>query len=110
MRKYRKHRDVVIEKLKNDVEYRNMYMQLALEEYQEESNMQSLLLSLRYVAEALGGVPELSKKTNIAKTSLYKVLSENGNPKLDTVNTILNGLGYKIQVVPVEHAIYSHTS
>ena len=102
MRKYRKHRDVVIDRLREDVEYRNIYMQLSIEEYQEDKNMKALLLSLRYMAEALGGVPELSRKTNIGKTSLYKVLSEDGNPQLDTVYTILNGLGYKMQVVPVD--------
>lgn len=107
MRKYRKHKDVVIEKLKEDIEYRNIYMQLAIEEYQEDKDMQAFLLSLRYVAEALGGVPELSRKTNIGKTSLYKVLSEDGNPQLDTVYTILNGLGYKMQVVPVETLSYA---
>ena len=85
MRKYRKHRDVVIEKLKEDTEYRDRYMQLAVEEYQQDKDMQAFLLSLRYVAEALGGIPELSRKTNIGKTSLYKVLSGDGNPKLDTV-------------------------
>ena len=105
MRNYRKHRDVVIEELKNDLEFRHAYMQLALEDYQEDKDMQLLLLSLRNVAEALGGVPELSRKTNIGKTSLYKVLSEDGNPQLDTVHTILNGLGYKMQVVPVDTTV-----
>ena len=105
MRKYRKHRDVVIEKLKDDVEYRNMYMQIAIEDYQEDKNMQALLLSLRYVAEALGGVPELSRKTKLGKTSLYKALSENGNPRLDTIYTILGGLGYRMQVVPIDVSV-----
>ncbi len=102
MRNYRSHDDVMIERLKNDLEYRHAYLQVAVENFQEDGESHYLLLALRNVAEAQGGVPTLAKKVNMGKTSLYKALSEDGNPRLDTIYTILGGLGYKIQVVPVD--------
>ena len=102
MRQYRKFKDVLIEDLKNDLEYRHTYLQVALEEFQEDGDTQHLLLALRNVTEAQGGVPSLAKKINMGKSSLYKALSEEGNPRLDTIYTILNGLGYKMQLVPFE--------
>ncbi len=102
MRNYRSHDDVMIERLKNDLEYRHAYLQVAVENFQEDGESHYLLLALRNVAEAQGGVPTLAKKVNMGKTSLYKALSEDGNPRLDTIYAILGGLGYKMQVVPVD--------
>ena len=107
MRNYRSHNDVMIEKLKNDLEYRHAYLQVAIENFQEDGESHYLLLALRNVAEAQGGVPMLAKKVNMGKTSLYKALSEDGNPRLNTIYTILGGLGYKMQVVPVDTLSYA---
>ena len=40
MKQYRKFSDVLIEDLKNDLEYRYTYLQVALEEFQEEGDTQ----------------------------------------------------------------------
>ena len=105
MKNYRNHEDVMIERLKNDLEYRHAYLQVAVENFQEDGESHYLLLALRNVAEAQGGVPTLAKKVNMGKTSLYKALSESGNPRLDTIYTILGGLGYKMQVVPMDSKV-----
>lgn len=52
MRQYRKHRDVVIEKLQDDSKYRDMYIQSTFEDYEKDKDLESLLLSLRYITEA----------------------------------------------------------
>ena len=54
-RKMRKYRDYLIEKLA-DREKAISYLQTALEEYQTDGNMPALLLALRSVIEAQGGI------------------------------------------------------
>lgn len=102
MATYRKFRDVVIERFKEDSEEAHAYLQLALEEFEEDGDTEHLLLALRTVAEAQGGVPELARRINMEKMTLYKALSEKGNPTLSTVYAILRGLGYKLMLAPLE--------
>lgn len=102
MRSYRKFKDVLIEDLRNDPEHAHAYLQVALEEFEEDGDTKHLLIALRNVTEAQGGVPSLAQKVNLGKTSLYKALSEQGNPTLSTIYTILKGLGYKLMLAPRE--------
>lgn len=101
MRQYRKFRDLVIEDLKNDPEYAEAYLRVAFEEFEQEGNSEHLMVALRNVAEARGGVPELARKLKKGKTSLYKALSEQGNPRIETVGAILQGLGYRLTLEPI---------
>jgi probable addiction module antidote protein len=101
MRRYRKFRDVIIEDLKNDPAYAKAYLQVALEEFEQDGDSEHLMIALRNVAEAQGGVPELARRLKKGKTSLYKALSEKGNPRLDTIGAILQGLGYKLTLEPI---------
>ena len=100
MRTYRKFQDVLIDDLRADPEQAYAYLQVALEEFDQDGDTEHLMLALRNVAEARGGVPELARQVNMGKTSLYKALSEKGNPTLSTVNAILHGLGYRLSIVP----------
>src|SRR5690242_5992586 len=69
------------------------YLQVALEEYQKDGDLEAFLLALRHVAEAQGGIGKLAKKTHLNRESLYKVLSKKGNPKLQPIGLLLKGLG-----------------
>ncbi|MEM6427835.1 MAG: addiction module antidote protein [Deinococcota bacterium] len=100
--KYRKFRDVVIERFQQDPEEAHAYLQLALEDYEQDGDAQHLLLALRTVAEAQGGLPKLARKINVEKMTLYKALSETGNPRLSTIYKVLKGLGYKLMLEPLE--------
>jgi probable addiction module antidote protein len=101
MRKMRKYRDYLIETLQ-DPEEATAYLQVALEEYQADHDTTALLIALRTVAEAQGGLSELARRTHLNRQNLYRTLSSNGNPKLNTLGTILNGLGYRLSVEPLE--------
>lgn len=74
------------------------YLQVSLEEYQKDGDLEAFLLALRYVAEAQGGIGKLSKKTHLNRESLYKTLSKNGNPKLQTIGLLLKGLGFEFLI------------
>ena len=74
------------------------YLQAALEEFQEDGNSEALLLALRNLAEAQGGLTELSARTSINRQHLYRILSSKGNPRLQTFGQLLNGLGFHLSV------------
>lgn len=84
----------LINSLKNKKEAAT-YLQVALQEYQRDDNLEAFLMALRHVAEAQGGLSKLSKKTHLNRESLYKTLSSKGNPKLQTVGVLLKGLGFQ---------------
>ena len=75
-----------------------VYLRVALDEYQNDNDFQALLLALRNVAESRGGLNELAKKTKLNRQSLYKTLSEVGNPRLDTLGLILKALGFHLSL------------
>jgi DNA-binding phage protein len=48
--------------------------------------------------EANSILSELARATNCNGESLYKTLSAQGNPQLNSVRSILNNLGFKLAV------------
>lgn len=100
MRKLRNFKGALLEDLKNP-QYAQTYLSVALEEYEKDKDVASFLTALRDVVEANGGITKLAEKTDLNRQSLYKSLSAEGDPKLNTVETVLNGLGYRLSVVPL---------
>lgn len=88
------YKEWLIHSLKNKKEAA-AYLQVALEEYQKDGDLEAFLLALRHVTEAQGGIGKLSKKTHLNRESLYKTLSSKGNPKLQTIGLLLKGLGFE---------------
>ena len=82
-----------------------LFLETALEEFQKDGNLKALLLSLRHVVEAQGGIGQLAKKTHLNRESLYKMLSAKGDPKFTTITTLLNGIGVKLAVTPMERKV-----
>ena len=80
------------------------YLQAALEEYQEDNNLEAFLVALKNVASAQGGMAKLAKATQLNRQNLYRILSEKGNPRLDNFGAILKGLGFKLSIEPYRHA------
>ena len=101
MEKYRDFKDYNIEKLR-DPEEAKVYLSVALEEYEEDSDTEAFLLALRDVAEAQGELTKLALDTGLNRQNLYKTLSEKGNPRLQTVEAILHQLGFRLSVEPIE--------
>jgi len=65
----------------------------------EEGRPESFLTALGHVAQAHGiGMSDLAKKTQLNRKNLYTVLSENGNPEWKSLNTLLEALGFGLQV------------
>jgi probable addiction module antidote protein len=59
-----------------------------------------------YFQHALGavarakGMAAIARKTGLGRQSLYKALSEDGNPEFSTVVKVLGALGIRIAAVP----------
>jgi probable addiction module antidote protein len=91
--KLRKFEDYLHEKLR-DPEYATVYVQVAL----EDNGIEEFLHALREVAIAQGGVQKLAEESQRGRESLYRSLSKQGNPRIKTVNEILNALGMHMTV------------
>jgi probable addiction module antidote protein len=57
-----------------------------------------LPVALRTAADVLGGVGKLAEKTGLSRETLYRTLSERGNPRLDTLAAILEAFGMQLAV------------
>lgn len=93
----RKFNDYLIESLKNPREAK-AYLNVALEEFEQDRDMEAFLLALRDVAEAQGGLSCLARRTRLNRQNLYRALSDRGNPRLDTLSVILNGLDFRLSI------------
>ena len=93
MRKSKAYQAELIESL-GDLREAEAYLNAAL----EEDDPELFLLALRNVAGAQGGVAQLADKTKLNRESLYKMLSERGNPELKSLDALLHALGFRLAV------------
>ncbi|MCL2021636.1 MAG: putative addiction module antidote protein [Betaproteobacteria bacterium] len=47
------------------------------------------------------GMTEIAKKAGVSRASLYKSLSENGNPEFDTIYRLCNAMGLRLTTTPL---------
>ena len=97
MARTRDYQEALLEALK-DPEEAKVYLEVALEEYEQDNDKEAFLLALRNVAEAQGGISALAGRTNLNRQNLYRALSPRGNPRLATIGAILHGLGFRLSV------------
>ncbi len=97
MRTYRE----FIQDTMQDPQEATEYLRVSLDEYEQDGNLEAFLLALRSVVEAQGGMTEFARKAAFNRQSLYKTLSQHGNPRLQTLHTILHALGLKLSIEPM---------
>lgn len=66
----------------------------------EEDDRAVFLLALRNVAEAHGGMASVAEKARLNRESLYRMLSEKGNPEIKSVLCLLRSMGLRLSVEP----------
>lgn len=52
-----------------------------------------LLIALRQMAKAFGGMQVVAEKAQLNPTQLYRTLSAEGNPELTSISAILRAMG-----------------
>lgn len=62
----------------------------------EDGEIKYLLIAIRRVVGANGGMGALAKATGMSRTTLYKTLSPTGNPETDTLRKILAVYGIRL--------------
>ena len=63
-----------------------------------ENDESLLMLAIREIIDSMGGIGKLSKETGLARESLYRTLSENGNPRFSTLFKVLDNMGLQLSV------------
>ena len=59
----------------------------------------ALLVALRHVAKA-HGMAEVARRAEVGDKSLFKSLSDTGNPTLETISKVLHAVGLRLSVTP----------
>ena len=72
---------------------------LFLEAVFEDGDATEIAAAIGTVAKARG-MTQLAAETGLSRPALYKALSGEGNPGLDTVMKVLAALGVRLTVVP----------
>ena len=78
--------------LKSDEDIRGF-----LQEVANTGNTEDFIHALN-IASRAKGMTQVAKKAGVTRASLYKSLSEDGNPGFDTINKVVDALGCKIAI------------
>ncbi|MGX7705319.1 addiction module antidote protein [Methylobacterium sp. Gmos1] len=73
---------------------------LYLEAVLEEGDPVLLAAALGDIARAKG-MAQVARETGLSRETLYRTLSDEGNPQLKTLMAVLKALGLKLAVAPV---------
>lgn len=93
MPKTESYREDLLESLRNQdeaVEYLNACL--------EDEDVRVFLLALRDVADAHGGIREISSDAHLNRESLYRMRSGSGNPSLGSLAAVLKACGLRLAV------------
>lgn len=69
----------------------------------EDDEPAALVRALGVIARARG-MSQIAKETGLARAALYRSLSAEGNPEIETVRRILKTLNLKLSVEPIKAA------
>ncbi|MBA4071993.1 MAG: addiction module antidote protein [Gemmatimonas sp.] len=75
-----------------------------LNEVLADGDQDELLLTLRQMALAFGGVRSVAEAADLNATQLYRTLSADGNPALSTLRASSRLMGLRLAVQPIKRA------
>jgi probable addiction module antidote protein len=84
--------------LRNNPDYAARYLSAARRDSRE-----AFLVALRDIAEAQQGVAKVAHAANVNRESLYRALSEQGNPRLSTLDAVLDALQISVVFVSTSY-------
>jgi probable addiction module antidote protein len=94
----RAHDDAMGELFREDAAFATRY----LNEILEEGDQADLLIALRQMTKAFGGVTTVAEKAHVNATQLYRTLSPEGNPELRSFTAVLKAMGMRLAVQPLQ--------
>ena len=73
----------------------------------EDGDQAELLIVLRQMAQAFGGVQAVAEQAHLNPTQLYRTLSPKGNPALSSLSAILKAMGLRLAVQPLAASVHA---
>lgn len=70
----------------------------------EDGDQGELLIALRQMTKAFGGVAKVAEKAQLNGTHLYRTLSAQGNPEIRSLSAILKAMGLRLAVQPIQQS------
>ncbi len=102
--KDRSHDEAMAEVFRRDAGYAVELMNSIL----EDGDQGELLIALRQMADAFGGVRSVAKSAELNPSQLYRTLSDKGNPEVRSLTAILRAMGLRLAIQPLHPATASH--
>ena len=96
-RAHRTHDEATVEMFRRDPELAAEYLNSVLADGDETD----LMLALRSLSKAFGGVQEIARQAELNAHTLYRTLSLQGNPELKTLSAILKAMGMRLAIQPI---------
>ncbi|MYM90754.1 addiction module antidote protein [Rugamonas sp. FT82W] len=93
----RPHEEATIEMFQNDPALATEYLNDVLATGDEVD----LMLALRYLSNAFGGIPEIARQTDANPSTTFHAVSENRTPSLRTLRAVLSAMGLRLAVQPI---------
>lgn len=93
----RGHEEATGESLRKDPMFAVDYLNSIL----EDGDQEDLMLALRRISKAFGGVSKLAEDAELNANTLYRTLSPKGNPELKSLRALLRAMGMQLTVRPL---------
>lgn len=94
---HRTHDEATTESFRRDPKFAAAYLNAVL----DAGDRAEIMTALRYITDAFGGVSTIAQKTHLNTTTLYRTLSAQGNPELNSFMEIMKAVGMRILVEPL---------
>jgi len=78
------------------------YAMALLNSILEDGAIDEAMVVLRQMSKAYGGVGQIAEKTQLSSKTLYRTLSHQGNPLASTLSAILQAMGLRLAVQPLQ--------
>ena len=96
--KDRSHDEAMAELFRDDPQFAAEY----LNELLQDGEPADLLVALRQIAQAHGGVRAVAKETELNANQLYRTLSPQGKPELRSLFAVLKAMGLRLAIQPAQ--------
>jgi probable addiction module antidote protein len=73
-----------------------------LDDILADGDQAELLVVLRQMAKAFGGLQKVAKEADLKPTQIYRTLSQEGKPGVDSLSKILRVMGLRLSVQPID--------
>lgn len=94
----RSHDEATVQEFKDSPQEAAAYLSAVL----EDGDQEEVMLALRRITAAFGGVSKLAAQTELNAKTLYRTLSARGNPEMKSLTAILKAMGMRLAVEPIE--------